>query len=157
RETFRRETERVLASKDPFHASYRVRRKDGTHVDVQDDGYFVLNAEGGITRMVGFIMDVTDRKRAEDQARQTQKMKAIGELAGGVAHDFNNQLAAILGYADLLARRLEDPELMVLANGIGAAARRSADLTKKLLAFARKGQIQRVPVDVHRLIGETVA
>jgi PAS domain S-box-containing protein len=156
RERFRKETERVLASKEPFHASYRVRRKDGTHVDVQDDGYFVLDEEGRITRMVGLIMDVTDRKRTEDQARQTQKMKAIGELAGGVAHDFNNQLAAILGYADVLTRRLEDPELMVLANGIGAAARRSADLTQKLLAFARKGQIQRVPVDVHRLIAETV-
>jgi PAS domain S-box-containing protein len=156
REAFRKETERVLTMKEPFHASYRLRRKDGTHVDVQDDGYFVLNAEGGITRMVGFIVDVTDRKRNEERARQTQKMNGIGELAGGVAHDFNNQLAAILGYADLLSRRLEDPELAFLANGIAAAARRSADLTKKLLAFARKGQIQRIPVDVHRVIAETV-
>ncbi len=153
---FRRETERVLASREPFHASYRARRKDGTHVDIQDDGYFVENAGGEIQRMVGFIVDVTDRKRSEEQARQTQKMNAIGELAGGIAHDFNNQLAAILGYADLLSTRLADPELLGLANGIGAAARRSADLTRKLLAFARKGQFQRVPVDVHRVIAETV-
>ena len=155
REGFEKEIRRTISTGDPFHASYRVRRKDGSYVDIQDDGYFVLNAEGGISRMVGFIIDVTGRKRSEEQERQTQKMNAIGELAGGVAHDFNNQLAAILGYADLLSRRLTDAELLSLANGIGAAARRSADLTQKLLAFARKGRFQRVPVDVHRVIAET--
>jgi PAS domain S-box-containing protein len=156
RPAFRQEIERVLWTKDSFHGSYRVRRKDGVHVDIQDDGYFVLNAEGGVTRMLGFVVDVTGRKRSEEELRQTQKMNAIGELAGGVAHDFNNQLAAILGYADLLSRRLTDPELLLFSNGIGVAARRSADLTQKLLAFARKGHFQRVMVDVNKVIAETV-
>jgi len=150
------EIERGLAAGEPFHGAYRVKRKDGAFVDVQDDGHFVLNSDGVPTRMLGFLVDVTERKRSEEQERQTQKMNAIGELAGGVAHDFNNQLAAILGYANLLSQRLKDPDLLRFSDGIGAAARRSADLTQKLLAFARKGRYQQVPLDLHRVIADTV-
>jgi PAS domain S-box-containing protein len=156
RAAFEQSIERAVLAEHSFHDAYRVRRRDGVYVDVQDDGYFARNAEGGVTRMLGFIVDVTERKRSEEQARQTQKMNAIGELAGGVAHDFNNQLAAILGYADLLSQRLEHPDLVQLSDAIGVAARRSADLTQKLLAFARKGQYRKVPIDVHKLIAETV-
>jgi PAS domain S-box-containing protein len=107
--------------------------------------------------------DITERKRAEAESerltvklRQSEKMSAIGQLAGGVAHDFNNQLTGVLGYGEMLLSRLEDPNLRRYAQSICTAARRSADLTKKLLAFARQGQYKSEPVDIHGIIDEVV-
>jgi CheY-like chemotaxis protein len=83
-------------------------------------------------------------------------MGAIGQLAGGVAHDFNNQLTGILGYAELLAKRLAEPEAKRSAERIAQAALRASDLTRQLLAFARKGKYLTVTVHVHELIHEVV-
>jgi signal transduction histidine kinase len=109
-------------------------------------------------------MDITERKRAEealraseDRLRQAEKMLAIGQLAGGVAHDFNNQLTGIMGYADMLVNRLDEDNLRRYAHHILVSARRAADLTQQLLAFGRKGKYLSVPVDVHQLLGEVVA
>lgn len=117
----------------------------------------------GADRLLVSIRDIEVRKQAEsDRAhlearlRQAEKMDAIGHLAGGVAHDFNNQLTGIMGYAELLASSVEDPELATFAAHIARAARRSADLTRQLLAFARRGNYQAVAVDVHALLGEVV-
>ena len=100
--------------------------------------------------------EVAERKKIEAQLIQSQKMDAIGQLAGGVAHDFNNQLNAIMGFACLLADRMTDPTLKRYAANILKSTQRSADLTKKLLAFSRKGQFQAAPLSVHKLIAETV-
>jgi CheY-like chemotaxis protein len=83
-------------------------------------------------------------------------MEAIGNLAGGVAHDFNNQLAGIMGYAELLGMKLDHPELKHYTENIIMAANRSADLTRKLLAFARRGRYQLLPVDMHKLLRNAV-
>ncbi len=97
--------------------------------------------------------DISDRKRAEEQLRQSQKMEVVGQLAGGVAHDFNNMLAAIVGGADLLAAELADQaELLENVQLIAGAAKRAADLTSKLLAFARKGTEAVVATDIHEVI-----
>ena len=95
--------------------------------------------EDGSPTLLGVATEITERKRLEEQLLQSQKMEAVGQLAGGVAHDFNNILTAIVGYADLLAaefggnpRQLEDLE------EIRKAARRAAALTRQLLAFSRK-------------------
>jgi nitrogen-specific signal transduction histidine kinase len=108
-------------------------------------------------------VDITESKRAEEalresgaRLRQSEKMTAIGQLAGGVAHDFNNQLAAIMGYAEMLALRIEDERLRDFAQGIVIAAKRASDLTKQLLAFSRKGKCLSTPVTVHPLLGEVV-
>jgi PAS domain S-box-containing protein len=102
--------------------------------------------------------DVSDRLRLEEQLRQAEKMTALGQLAGGIAHDFNNQLAGILGYAELLRERVGDNEtLRRYAEGIVTGAQRSARLTQQLLAFARKGKYQVVPVDLHGILGEVLA
>ncbi len=102
------------------------------------------------------IQDVTESHQAsieranlEERLMQAEKMDAIGHLAGGVAHDFNNMLAGIMGYGDLLRRRIEDPQLRKHADSIVVASQRAADLTAKLLAFARKGRIQTAGVDIH--------
>ena len=83
-------------------------------------------------------------------------MQAIGQLAGGVAHDFNNQLAAVLGYADLLLFYLKDPQLRKFAENIKTGASRSADLTKKLLAFSRKGKYLSITIEIGKLVNEVI-
>jgi PAS domain S-box-containing protein len=143
---------------------FRVVQPDGSIRWVWDNGTPIRNQAGEVVRMSGMVKDVTERKQAEDarqkleeQLFQSQKMDAIGQLAGGVAHDFNNQLNVIMGYADLLKMHMTDPKQQQYIENIGAAARRSADLTKNLLAFARKGQYQNTPINVHKIIVETVA
>jgi PAS domain S-box-containing protein len=99
------------------------------------------------------IRDVSERGRLEEQRRQAHKMEAIGRLAGGVAHDFNNMLGVILGHAEL-AMRKADPAHPLYAHleGIQKAAERSAKLTKQLLAFARKQTISPEVVDLNASI-----
>ena len=123
----------------------------------------MLDARGELVGVIYVLNDITERKRAEEKLResderlrQSEKMTAIGQLAGGVAHDFNNQLTGVLGYADLLCSRLDDPALKRYAESIRTGAQCSADLIGKLLAFARKGQYQSVPVDMNRVINEAV-
>ena len=100
--------------------------------------------------------DVTERKHTEERLRQSEKMEAIGQLAGGIAHDFNNQLMGIMGYAEMLYNRLEDENMRKDAENILRISRRSSELTKQMLAFARKGKYQAVPVNIHKLIEEVI-
>jgi len=98
---------------------------------------------------------LAERQKAEQALAQAHKLEAVGQLAGGVAHDFNNLLAAILGYADLLRNEAPPGSLAEeAARTIAQAAQRASDLTRQLLAFARKGKVRDEPVDVHLLVGE---
>jgi len=118
-------------------------------------------------RRQGFLWiatDITEQVKAEailrlqdEQLRQSQKMDAIGQLAGGVAHDFNNMLAGILGSAEMLAESTpeEDPRARMVKL-IVKASQRAADLTSKLLSFSRKGKLVSTPLDLHRVIHDTV-
>ncbi|KIG14273.1 diguanylate cyclase/phosphodiesterase [Enhygromyxa salina] len=126
------------------------------------------SSEGLIVRLS--IMDCTQENELQEQLRQAQKMEAIGQLAGGVAHDFNNILAGIMGYAELLKMSLnadadhprhadhdhDDEDDVDLINQIIQASERAADLTKQLLAFSRKGRTKSIPVDLHALIAEVI-
>ncbi len=97
------------------------------------------DTDGNIMGTFGISRDITRRKEVEDQLRQAQKMEAIGKLAGGVAHDFNNQLTIVKGYADLLLRRLsDDDDMRETMLEIRGAAARAAKLTTQLLALSRK-------------------
>ncbi|MBD3317689.1 MAG: PAS domain S-box protein, partial [Chitinivibrionales bacterium] len=104
------------------------------------------------------VLDITERKRMELRLRQRDRMRAIGQLAGGVAHDFNNQLAGIMGYADLIREGVEyDPVLERYAVCIITTCTRAANLTKQLLAFARKGKYRTMLVDIHKCIDDAIA
>jgi two-component system, cell cycle sensor histidine kinase and response regulator CckA len=109
--------------------------------------------EGSARGLAGVMLDVTEHKSLEDQFRHAQKMEAVGRLAGGVAHDFNNILTAITGYTDLMLRRLDpiDP-LRDKVESIRKAADRAADLTTRLLAFGRKQVLAPRVLDLNAVV-----
>ncbi len=104
------------------------------------------------------FMDETDQKRTENELRQAQKMDVVGQLAGGVAHDFNNMLTAIIGSAEMMEKYVKDnPAQKKLLTTIQEAARRSADLTGQLLAFSRKGNKMTVQIWVNKTIQSVIS
>jgi signal transduction histidine kinase/ActR/RegA family two-component response regulator len=105
---------------------------------------------------------IEEKSRALEESRerlhQSEKLEAIGLLAGGIAHDFNNQLTGIMAFAELIQAMAKDnAEIRDCAEGILAASRRSSELTGQLLAFARKGNILAIPVDIHQVVGEVIS
>jgi len=130
----------------------RYRRLDGSMVEVTAamTPFVVDGQPGGLT----IAMDVTEQKQLEEMVRHAQRLESIGRLAGGVAHDLNNLLVPILGYAQLLTDevRPEDPRYADLQQ-IQHAAQRAKDLTRQLLAFGRKQVLELVPIDLRQVVG----
>ncbi len=110
----------------------------------------------GVFCIISVVRDVSEVRDLSEKLKQAEKMSAIGQLVGGVAHDFNNQLTGILGYSDFLVSNLEDPDLKGYAQNIATCAVRSADLTEKLLAFSRKSELKKMPIDVHAVLIEVI-
>ncbi|HEX3233041.1 MAG TPA: PAS domain S-box protein [Gemmatimonadales bacterium] len=137
---------------------YRMRRKDGTYAVVADRAFIERDPGGRAVRVIGALADITQRKQAEEHYRQVDRLEAVGRLAGGIAHDLNNMLQSILGWAEMLARRFDadSPEATELGR-IREPATRAANLTKQLLAFARKDFVRPRPVDVNTVVREAVA
>ncbi len=126
---------------------------DGVVFPVLMDLTAVRGDDGTLVCLAANVQDLTERERAEAQVRQAQKMEALGRLAGGVAHDFNNVLMIIIGFADFLSSALEpaDPR-RVDAEEIRKAAERAAALTRQLLAFGRPRLSQRQAVDLNAVV-----
>src|SRR5919108_635499 len=129
------------------------RRADGRHITVRQTGRAVTDASGKVQYFNVLVEDMTEHRQLEERLRQAQKMEAIGRLAGGVAHDFNNVLTAIFGYADLVAEELpaRAPARKDLAE-IRKAAERAAALTKQLLAFSRQQMLQPRVLNLNELV-----
>ncbi len=132
---------------------YSFRCRDGRYARVVDRGFVIRDAEGRPVRMVGGMMDITERMTLEEQLRQSQRLESVGQLTGGMAHDFNNLLTVILGNAEVLSDALEhDPGLRGLAQMVAQAAERGAELTQRMLAFARKQSLEPQPVDANAML-----
>ncbi len=124
--------------------------RNGNELKIADSGAPICNSAGEAIGVVLVFRDVTEELAIQERLRQSQKMEAVGLLAGGVAHDFNNMLGGIIGAAELLQRRLpEDPKVKKYLGMITDSAGRAAELTANLLAFARKQPLSSTPVDVH--------
>lgn len=104
--------------------------------------------------LLAMMIDVTERKKLEEQLRQSQKMEAVGQLAGGVAHDFNNLLTVITGYSDLLLLSIEQEKQRQDIEQIKKAARQAASLTRQLLAFSRKQVLQPQVLDLNQVVAD---
>ncbi|MBI3651904.1 MAG: PAS domain S-box protein [Acidobacteria bacterium] len=132
---------------------YRHRKKSGALIDVEVI-HHQLDASERPSVLV-MANDITEQKRLEDELRQSQKMEAIGRLAGGVAHDFNNLLTAIIGYSQLIMRGLDhDDPIYQEIQEIDKAGQRAAALTNQLLAFSRKQLLQPKIVNLGDIVND---
>jgi PAS domain S-box-containing protein len=150
-----------------LHGDVReVVRKDGEHRLLSFSASRIEGASGR-GAVLALVSDMTDRERMLGRLRQSEKMEAIGQLAGGIAHDMNNQLAGILGLADLMVRDLanaglQDQEAAVRrterrARQVADICVRARDVTQQLLAYARRGRYQTVAIDVREVVRQVVS
>ena len=134
--------------------NFRFRRKDGEWRHVEGIGKNLLG-DPVVAAIVFNSRDITERRKLEEQFLQSQKVQAIGQLAGGVAHDFNNILTAIIGHTELMLQRIPAGDaLHGNADEIQKAAHRAAGLTRQLLAFSRKQVLQPKVIDLNTVIAE---
>ena len=145
----------TVLSGNVFNGTVINRKKSGETFVIEKAITPLRNPEGRITHFISTGRDITDQKKLESQLQQSQKMDAIGLLAGGVAHDFNNLLLVISAYAELLRDSLgNDDRSRTKVDEIITATRRAAELTRQLLAFGRK-QVQSLRVlDLNVVVGE---
>ena len=128
-------------------------RKDGSIATVRLSGQTVADQYGALTEFVVICEDVTERRRLEEHLRQMQKIEAVGQLAGGVAHNFNNLLTAMLGYTELLLTRHRSGIDREELEEIQKAGHRAGKLTHQLLAFSRK-QVPSCATDVNQTVAD---
>ncbi|TFI59578.1 hybrid sensor histidine kinase/response regulator [Sphingomonas parva] len=131
---------------------YRWQHADGQYRHFLDQAVLLRDADGKPIEFAGTLLDVTDRKDLESQLVQARKMDAIGKLTGGIAHDFNNLLAAVLGGLGLIERRAELPEEQLkILHMTKRAAEQGSDLVGRLLAFARRQQLEPACIEIPAL------
>lgn len=166
----------AIEAKEPqYQVEFRFRYRDGSYRWIMASSSVIVDHNGEAVRVMGSHIDITERKVAEKererlqmQLTQAQKMEAVGQLAGGVAHDFNNMLGVIIGYSELILAQMPPyQQFHAELEEIQKAARHSADLTRQLLTFARKQTVAPKVLDLNqtiegmlnmlrRLIGENI-
>lgn len=158
----------TLETGDPQKVLHTHYDKEGNTSYSEIKSYAMKDESGEITSVIETVNDLTEQRKLEAQLRQAQKMEAVGHLAGGVAHDFNNILTAIVGYASLLKMKIvDDDPLRHNVQQILSSAERAANLTQSLLAFSRKQIMNPRPENfnviiesvsklLNRLIGEDI-
>jgi PAS domain S-box-containing protein len=146
--------QRLMFPKNDIAFEFRGLRKDGLIINVKVLGAGIIYK--GLPAVFGTLIDITKEKTLETQLRQAQKMEALGTLAGGLAHDFNNILTSLSGYGTLLQMKLDtDDPLQDYVEQIMSATEKAASLTKSLLAFSRQQPVILQPVSINNIIKGT--
>jgi PAS domain S-box-containing protein len=135
-----------------FRVEIVRRTKDGSHIPVSISTAPLRISSGKIVGGMAIADDLTERREAEERLRQAQKMEAVGQLAGGVAHDFNNQLMVIRGYGELLMQQAGDPKSRAHLEQILKASDQAAALNNQLLAFSRRQVLQIKVLDLNQIL-----
>ena len=140
-----------------WDAEFGLIGSDGARIILAVSAAILRHPNGRVYRMLGNARNVTIEKRQQEGYSRARALEAVGQLTGGVAHDFNNQLMIIQGNAELLEMSELDEDEKVSVDLINQACRSAADLTRRLLAFSRQSHLQTGRVDLTRLISSTVA
>jgi PAS domain S-box-containing protein len=147
--------QRAVDRKEAYYAEYRLKRRDGQYRRVTSRGVPVLDPKGNVVEWVGACTDVEDERRAADHLRQMQRIEAVGNLAGGVAHEVNNMMTAVIGFGGFVLKALpEDHPRRSDVSEMVKAATRAAGITRQLLAFTRQQVLQPTVLDVNNVITE---
>lgn len=156
RSAFRTRLANARLGRATRHFETKYLHKNGSHLDLNIWNSLLRDAEGEPKGIVAIVVDVTERKKLEEQFRQAQKMEAIGRLAGGVAHDFNNLLTIITGYSQIAFNRepAGSPTSQDLREVLQAADR-AASLTRQLLALSRRQVVEPATVDMNSVVADT--
>jgi PAS domain S-box-containing protein len=163
RERTKREYEETLAGEEeqPFQSEFRLVWPDGTVRWMLSRGkpLFEWTSQGQRpVRVVGTLMDITERKGSEESLREMQKLESLGLLAGGIAHDFNNLLTGVIGNASILESEFSPASPQgEAARGLMEAADRMASLTSQMLAYSGRGRFVVGPVDLSRHVSQIVS
>jgi PAS domain S-box-containing protein len=131
---------------------FRARHKDGTWRWLEAKGINLVH-DPAVQGMVYTVRDVSAQHDLEHRLRQAERLEAVGQLAGGISHDFNNVLLVIRGYTSILKSSIDDPALLADVDEIARAAERAAELTRQLLAFSRRQVLQPSLVDLRDVVG----
>ncbi|CCQ72424.1 ABC transporter substrate-binding protein [Magnetospira sp. QH-2] len=145
----------ALAHKEPFQISYRIKTASGQQKWVWEKGRGIYRNDGSLEVIEGFVTDVTDRERAEEQLRQAQKMEALGNLAGGIAHDLNNMLLPIRSLTALMLKQPDETDRNALRmEKIRQATDRATTLVTRILSFSRKeeGGFKEERIDLNTML-----
>ncbi len=151
---------RTLAAGEPFDTTYRIVRADGEERHIRAIGEVERDAQGQVASVFGLHLDVTAERRSQEarieeerRVQQAQRLESLGVLAGGIAHDYNNIFAAILGYLELSYEGLPDGHPVKPKLGEAQrAAGRAATLTRQLLAYSGRGRFAVQPVSINELV-----
>jgi len=165
REKFRSGFQSLISELKPIDIEVKFLIKNKDYRTLYLKGRCDRNENGSCSKIIGSVQDITKIKEAEEknillqeQLHQSQKLEALGQLAGGVAHDFNNMLAGIIGNAEIIQMKYSDnTELNNLVDKIIESSQHAANLTKQLLSFSRKGKYQSVPINIHKIIGDVTS
>lgn len=161
-ERVRQAIQDAVLTHDHFETTYRILVPGGGEKWIWDHGQAIPGEDGSARHIEGFMTDVTEKRRMEEQMLRAQRMESIGTLAGGIAHDLNNILTPILMSLSILRMKLTQPRDITLLDSLETSANRGAEMVKQILGFARGVESQRIllnPKDavteIERLLHET--
>jgi PAS domain S-box-containing protein len=146
-------TEALESGQLSFTHEYRFRRADGSYANILDRGYIVRDREKRPVRILGAMIDLTERKQMAEQLEQTKRLSSLGRLAGSIAHEFNNVLMGVQANAEIIGGRAAIELRPVVANVIGAV-RRGRRITEEILRYMRPAEPAPQSLNVQRLLDE---